>query len=212
MPSASTTARNSRASASPNRTSATATSSPPTCCATSSLREIPFGHDGSFSFDALITRYNADLANGYGNLVSRTLAMIQQYFDSESQASDGDRVFALMGGGNWGRDTIYWGSQSRVDNLRSLPDENPSAAAWKNAKPLAAAFAEAIEQLQFSRAIEIVTWAITNTDGGITGHAPWKLAKEPQQRKLLIDTLMDAAGIHPYHHRSPLSVHAAHHR
>ncbi|HTV08336.1 MAG TPA: methionine--tRNA ligase [Candidatus Aquilonibacter sp.] len=45
------------------------------------LREIPFGQDGSFSFDALVTRYNADLANGYGNLVSRTLAMIQRYFD-----------------------------------------------------------------------------------------------------------------------------------
>jgi methionyl-tRNA synthetase len=43
------------------------------------LREIPFGQDGTFSFDALITRYNADLANGYGNLVSRTLKMIQQY-------------------------------------------------------------------------------------------------------------------------------------
>ena len=42
------------------------------------LREIPFGQDGSFSFDALITRYNADLANGYGNLVSRTLSMIEQ--------------------------------------------------------------------------------------------------------------------------------------
>ena len=47
------------------------------------LREIPFGQDGSFSFDALITRYNADLANGYGNLVSRTLNMIEKYFDSE---------------------------------------------------------------------------------------------------------------------------------
>jgi methionyl-tRNA synthetase len=46
------------------------------------LREIPFGQDGSFSFDALITRYNADLANGYGNLVSRTLAMVAKYFDS----------------------------------------------------------------------------------------------------------------------------------
>jgi methionyl-tRNA synthetase len=45
------------------------------------LREIPFGQDGSFSFDALITRYNADLANGYGNLVSRTLSMIGKYFD-----------------------------------------------------------------------------------------------------------------------------------
>jgi methionyl-tRNA synthetase len=44
------------------------------------LREIPFGQDGSFSFDAMITRYNADLANGYGNLVSRTLSMIDKYF------------------------------------------------------------------------------------------------------------------------------------
>jgi len=45
------------------------------------LREIPFGQDGSFSFDALLQRYNSDLANGYGNLVSRTLNMIQKYFD-----------------------------------------------------------------------------------------------------------------------------------
>ena len=44
-------------------------------------REIPFGQDGNFSYDALIERYNADLANGIGNLASRTLAMIQQYFD-----------------------------------------------------------------------------------------------------------------------------------
>ncbi len=45
------------------------------------LREIVFGQDGSFSFDALVQRYNSDLANGYGNLVSRTLAMISKYFD-----------------------------------------------------------------------------------------------------------------------------------
>ncbi len=44
-------------------------------------REIPFGQDGNFSYDALIERYNADLANGIGNLASRTLAMIQQYFN-----------------------------------------------------------------------------------------------------------------------------------
>jgi methionyl-tRNA synthetase len=45
------------------------------------LREVVFGQDGSFSFDALVQRYNADLANGYGNLVSRTLTMIGKYFD-----------------------------------------------------------------------------------------------------------------------------------
>jgi methionyl-tRNA synthetase len=43
------------------------------------LREIVFGADGNFSYDALVTRYNADLANGLGNLASRTLSMIQQY-------------------------------------------------------------------------------------------------------------------------------------
>ena len=47
------------------------------------LREIPFGQDGSFSFDALVQRYNSDLANGYGNLVSRTFAMIAKYFEGQ---------------------------------------------------------------------------------------------------------------------------------
>src|SRR6202011_1739811 len=43
------------------------------------LREIVFGQDGTFSYDALIGRYNSDLANGLGNLASRTLTMITQY-------------------------------------------------------------------------------------------------------------------------------------
>ncbi|MFY9725730.1 MAG: methionine--tRNA ligase, partial [Bryobacteraceae bacterium] len=43
------------------------------------LREVVFGQDGSFSYDALIGRYNSDLANGLGNLASRTLTMIHQY-------------------------------------------------------------------------------------------------------------------------------------
>lgn len=45
------------------------------------LREIVFGQDGSFSYDALVTRFNSDLANGLGNLVSRTLTMLTRYFD-----------------------------------------------------------------------------------------------------------------------------------
>jgi len=47
------------------------------------LREVVFGQDGSFSYDALIGRYNSDLANGLGNLASRTLTMIHQYRKGE---------------------------------------------------------------------------------------------------------------------------------
>ncbi|MCW5977087.1 MAG: methionine--tRNA ligase [Bryobacteraceae bacterium] len=43
------------------------------------LREIVFGQDGNFSYDALVGRYNSDLANGLGNFTSRTLSMIGQY-------------------------------------------------------------------------------------------------------------------------------------
>ena len=45
------------------------------------LREVVFGQDGSFSYDALVGRYNSDLANGLGNLASRTLTMVRQYRD-----------------------------------------------------------------------------------------------------------------------------------
>ena len=54
------------------------------------LRETVFGQDGNFSYDALVTRYNSDLANGLGNLASRTLTMIEKYFQGAiPAASDG---------------------------------------------------------------------------------------------------------------------------
>jgi methionyl-tRNA synthetase len=55
------------------------------------LRETVFGQDGNFSREALITRYNADLANGLGNLASRVLTMIEKYCSGEIPAL-GDRV------------------------------------------------------------------------------------------------------------------------
>jgi len=62
------------------------------------LREMAFGQDATFSEDAFVTRVNADLANGIGNLVSRTLAMQQRYFAGVVQPlgtrTDDDRELA----------------------------------------------------------------------------------------------------------------------
>jgi len=45
------------------------------------LREIQFGQDGNFSWESMVDRHNADLANGLGNLASRVLSMLAGYFE-----------------------------------------------------------------------------------------------------------------------------------
>jgi len=73
------------------------------------LRDIPFGSDGDFSHARLKARYNADLANGLGNLVSRTLNMIEQY-----------SISPLTKGGLRGVKELD--SQHPIDNLQSKID------------------------------------------------------------------------------------------
>jgi methionyl-tRNA synthetase len=56
------------------------------------LREVAFGQDGEVTYEALIDRVNADLANGLGNLASRTLTMVRNYFDGRPPRPPGDET------------------------------------------------------------------------------------------------------------------------
>jgi methionyl-tRNA synthetase len=129
------------------------------------LREVTFGQDGSFSFDALVQRYNADLANGYGNLVSRTLAMILKYFDGVVPEPS---INADMHGGG----TLQEFATRSVELSSSQ-----------------------FEKYEFSRSIETIWSVITLTDGIITGNAPWKIAAQSDQlsRHALGDILYNCA-------------------
>jgi methionyl-tRNA synthetase len=78
------------------------------------LREVVFGQDGNFSREALITRYNADLANGLGNLASRVLTMIEKYCDGRIPALGESDKTPILG----------WADLSeKIDNVRKAFDE-----------------------------------------------------------------------------------------
>jgi len=120
------------------------------------LREMAFGHDGDFTYEALIDRVNSDLADGIGNLASRTLTMVRNYFDGVPPAVTGDIADARL---------KEEGGQVRV--------------AVDHAK---AGFDQEFEGLNFSRALESAWAAIARIDKFISDNQPWKLAKDPARR------------------------------
>jgi methionyl-tRNA synthetase len=112
------------------------------------LREMVFGQDGNFSRESLLTRYNADLANGLGNLTSRTLTMIEQYL--------GGRMEVRRNAEKNERDREVEGAQKEVleETLRCY------------------------ETFDFSRALEAIWRLIAEVDKYLVEFQPWVLAKE----------------------------------
>ncbi len=122
------------------------------------MREIVFGQDGSFSFDALVQRFNSDLANGLGNLASRTLAMIQRYFDGE----------------------IPYPSAT----IAHTPAE---AAIATLAEETIAQYNRLFDAFQFSRALEALWALLSAVDKYIVENQPWAIAEKALAEKALAD-------------------------
>jgi methionyl-tRNA synthetase len=128
------------------------------------LREIVFGQDGSFSYDALITRYNSDLANGLGNLASRTLTMIERYFGGEIP-----KPAPKQGGETDAPSTAEFANEA-LTKVMHLYD-----------------------RLNFSLALESIWEVVGMIDKYITVEKPWTLAEKPEDRARLATVLYTAA-------------------
>src|SRR6202142_2631748 len=130
------------------------------------LREVVFGQDGSFSFDALVQRYNADLANGLGNLASRTLTMINRYFRGE----------------------VPYPSRGAS---KTAGDDAIAEVARKTIREFGTLF----DQFQFSRALEAAWALIAAVDKYIVENEPWALGEKQDEdsRSRLATVLYTAA-------------------
>ena len=119
------------------------------------LREIVFGQDGSFSFDALVQRYNADLANGLGNLASRTLTMITRYFRGEVPYPS------------------HTASHTRAED--AIAD---------TARKVIAECGTLFDEYQFSRALETAWGLVAAVDKYIVENEPWALGEKRDEASL----------------------------
>jgi methionyl-tRNA synthetase len=115
------------------------------------LREVVFGQDGSFSFDALVQRYNSDLANGLGNLASRTLTMITRYFKGE------------------------------VPHPSQLAQTPADAVIVDAARKTIVDYGTLFEQYQFSRALEAAWGLVGAVDKYIVENEPWALGEKQDE-------------------------------
>ncbi len=120
------------------------------------MREVPFGSDGDFSKANLIKRFNSDLANDLGNLLSRTLTMIEKYYSGivpefkKIELTDIDqKIMALI-----------------VDTPKT--------------------YSNCMDNIQITDAIACVWELISYSNFYIENKAPWKLAKENKTDELAV--------------------------
>lgn len=137
------------------------------------LREMVFGQDGRFGYEALIDRANSDLASGLGNLLSRTLAMVTKYCDGRIPL------------GQIPEEKILLAKRTGVDT-----DETTIAGFIEHARDQ---FLQQLDNFAFSRALELAWSVVARMDKMITDAKPWELAKDENQKQTLGAVLYRAA-------------------
>jgi methionyl-tRNA synthetase len=121
------------------------------------LRDIPFGQDGEFSHEAIVKRFNSDLANDLGNLLYRTLTMIEKYFQGRIPATE---------------NVEYDDRGERIKRrIRHLPQD-------------IAVYLSAGGDFNFSSALEEIWELINMANKYIEDTKPWNLVKENRTAEL----------------------------
>ena len=118
------------------------------------MREVPFGTDGDYSKDSLVHRFNSDLANDIGNLLNRSLTMMEKYFAGkieEPAKRDFDQLSAEL---------IALAGTTIMDYSRNM------------------------DKLAFSDSLSIIWKLINFANNYIEKEAPWKLSKEGRTEEL----------------------------
>jgi len=116
------------------------------------LREMSFGLDSSFSSDAILARHNADLANDLGNLFSRSLTMIDKYAAGRVPEPETAALFAPE-------------DRELMSAIAAMFDH----------------YQENMAAFTFHKALQAIWEVIGLLNRYIVTHAPWELAKQPDQ-------------------------------
>ncbi len=120
------------------------------------LRQVPFGQDGDFSTEAFIQRSNSDLANDLGNLLSRTLTMLERYAEGCTPHRLEDEK-----------------EQDEDRDLRQVVEALPESIETR------------VAQLEFQKALSEIWGVINHANRYIETAAPWQLAKDPSNAQRL---------------------------